>query len=1320
MAEQSVGKLVAELIFKTGDSVESLNNLANVLEVLNDKVKDVTSSNVLSGQFHDMAVKIRAMLEDIKQSTEVTFGELPEDIRKFLNELTDEIETLKEDMQDLETTFEDMGGSLADTPITPELEQMDKQLDEMGAKLEELEAQWNKVFDNAAEKVRQSGATQETIFAKLEADLRNLLGEKPPSEAFNQILDQLRAVHTGFAKIAEDISKESGVAFNQFDAASQQTLVNIIKNVDATQKKIHELYEQLGTILRTGGESPEIEAALTKTKATVEELRAKFKDVYQAAADAARQSAIEQKTAIESIKPKVEAAPTGGMEATTAAAKDAADAVKQESQAAQESFTTNKLLAEAKERLAKAMDEAAAQAQEAAGAVEGEGNEASGASKKSKELAGDLDKTAKKMKELGFASGEAAEQNLKLALAKARVKAATGDITNAFVILHSALAENQTDNEQLRLRVEASAEAYYRQSRAAYEAGFGTKEHSIQTEKNANQHLLLAQAQARLKAETGDVAGASALLTAALAKETMATEKMRLSTEALATRYRNQAQAQEELRQKNLAMSTSSGQVQQTLGNLMFLVQDAPYGFRGMANNIDPVVRGFLMLRAEAGGTTQALRILLATFTGPVGLMFTISTFVALLQIIPAMLDKMNKGAKEAADEGLKDFEDVLKNINNFGQLRVKFNVDDAVKGAKKELQDLTRRETVLTFNPELLNVRAGSQQQRDLLEATKQRKAVVEGDLEIMEKMKESTDTRIQQERRLRDYAEQGQKVILNNMPLILDLEKQIKKIQEDRAKVAKDSEWLIGNDFVNAEAKIRDYTDKIVALEEQKRKILQSSNDIIKDQVAEAESNYKTNFDLAGEYKRILQYAVEHTTDMKEKRSYQEKIVQLAQDELERREKIAALERKFQEQRVTNKYEIERRQALQNFEEEKVQINKLTHDKVEQLRLIEEARRGFATQIINIDKKESDDKVAYERKILDELTTNEYDNKRAAAIIEFERRKDEIKELYTDELEQKKLITEAERAMNNKLHNLDLAEIKARADFEAKINEQISDNKFVNERRKILDEYNARKEQIQILYDDETKRKQLINDADKAYRMQLIDISRREYEEISKRDEERMTRLAEGLSKIGKILEKSGDDFLSKMVDALRVAIEIAKTIEAANRRASTEGKGFGVEDIVNIGAMILGFDKGGYTGDGSTNQVAGIAHKGEVVYEKSITDPNKEQLLDLRKLLQTGKSFDEAVGLMSGFQNLIRVPIPTRELQTVFANVDLTPVASEVKKLREDNARLYDKIGNMKAEVDLSDMQLRIDLDNLTGTFRKEFTKLQQYLERKNVAV
>ena len=56
------------------------------------------------------------------------------------------------------------------------------------------------------------------------------------------------------------------------------------------------------------------------------------------------------------------------------------------------------------------------------------------------------------------------------------------------------------------------------------------------------------------------------------------------------------------------------------LSNLSRVAQDAPYGFMGIANNLNPLLESFQRLQKETGSSTSALKSMVSGLTGPAGI----------------------------------------------------------------------------------------------------------------------------------------------------------------------------------------------------------------------------------------------------------------------------------------------------------------------------------------------------------------------------------------------------------------------------------------------------------------------------------------------------------------------------------------------------------------------------------------------------------------------------------------------------------------------------------------------------------------------------
>jgi len=106
----------------------------------------------------------------------------------------------------------------------------------------------------------------------------------------------------------------------------------------------------------------------------------------------------------------------------------------------------------------------------------------------------------------------------------------------------------------------------------------------------------------------------------------------------------------------------------QSLTNLSRIAQDAPFGFIGIANNINPLIESFGRLKAETGSTGGALKALVSGLSGPAGLGLAFGVVTAAVSFAQIGFDRWTgstKKAKEQLDETKKAAEDFAKSIDS-------------------------------------------------------------------------------------------------------------------------------------------------------------------------------------------------------------------------------------------------------------------------------------------------------------------------------------------------------------------------------------------------------------------------------------------------------------------------------------------------------------------------------------------------------------------------------------------------------------------------------------------------------------------------------
>lgn len=112
----------------------------------------------------------------------------------------------------------------------------------------------------------------------------------------------------------------------------------------------------------------------------------------------------------------------------------------------------------------------------------------------------------------------------------------------------------------------------------------------------------------------------------------------------------------------NKLANTSSAATQSTI-NLSRVIQDAPYGFLGIANNLNPLLESFQRLKATTGSTGGALKALGKSLTGAGGIGLALGIVSSLLVVFGDRLFGVGKKTKEAADE-LKRINEVIKSVS--------------------------------------------------------------------------------------------------------------------------------------------------------------------------------------------------------------------------------------------------------------------------------------------------------------------------------------------------------------------------------------------------------------------------------------------------------------------------------------------------------------------------------------------------------------------------------------------------------------------------------------------------------------------------------
>ena len=113
---------------------------------------------------------------------------------------------------------------------------------------------------------------------------------------------------------------------------------------------------------------------------------------------------------------------------------------------------------------------------------------------------------------------------------------------------------------------------------------------------------------------------------------------------------------------QNFAKGTNSANF--ALTNFGRVAQDAPFGFIGIQNNLNPLLESFQRLKAETGSTGGAFKALGASLLGPAGIgiaLSVVSAGILLYQQYQQKANKTTENAKKVNDDYAKSLGDVAQ-----------------------------------------------------------------------------------------------------------------------------------------------------------------------------------------------------------------------------------------------------------------------------------------------------------------------------------------------------------------------------------------------------------------------------------------------------------------------------------------------------------------------------------------------------------------------------------------------------------------------------------------------------------------------------------
>lgn len=222
-------------------------------------------------------------------------------------------------------------------------------------------------------------------------------------------------------------------------------------------------------------------------------------------------------------------------------------------------------------------------------------------------------------------------------------------------------------------------------------------------------------------------------------------------------------------------MDKVSGNATATLTAFGGVIQDAPYGIRGVANNIEFLTAQFGNLSRQSGGAKNAFKALLGSLTGPAGILLAVSTVTSLMVAFGDELFSTKNETQKLKEEnekfvdGLNDYVDGLDAVNRA-----------RVRGAQDAAKEIT---TLGLLRSQIENTNISNDKR---LDAAKELKRLYPSYLENLSAEKilttdlsttyDNLTTSILKKARAQAASEQ----IIENVKQELAIEKQLSDLQE------------------------------------------------------------------------------------------------------------------------------------------------------------------------------------------------------------------------------------------------------------------------------------------------------------------------------------------------------------------------------------------------------------------------------------------------------------------------------------------------------------------------------------------------------------
>ena len=234
----------------------------------------------------------------------------------------------------------------------------------------------------------------------------------------------------------------------------------------------------------------------------------------------------------------------------------------------------------------------------------------------------------------------------------------------------------------------------------------------------------------------------------------------------------------------------SAGQANQAITNLNRVVQDAPFGFIGIQNNIGPLIDSFGQLKMSTGSTGGALKSLIGSLAGPAGIGLAVAAVSSALTFAIQGFSSWTRGlgaAKEANDKLAESLSVDLVRLTTIVGLaqNVSASTEDRAKAIKLLNQEYAQY--LPSLDKEAITLDNVNQKYKILVD-TILRQAVVKGLQETIAKQVEETAKQVTALELAREKErlelEKGNKTKFTS----LTADQKLKQIAGDKNKVISD----------------------------------------------------------------------------------------------------------------------------------------------------------------------------------------------------------------------------------------------------------------------------------------------------------------------------------------------------------------------------------------------------------------------------------------------------------------------------------------------------------------------------------------------------